>query len=174
MGLGQATGLCLRYAGVVVGCLALIAPFIGVPLLIIRHWDSIRSFFVWLWDKVGSIFQAGWGKVKPIVDAVVGAGQAIGGVLGFGGGSPPSPGTPPAGPALALSGAGGGFPTSFGGGGLPGIPTAIAGCSDASARRCSWGASGGRMLRIDNIDVSVQITAPGADSEEIRSQRLTG
>lgn len=36
--------------------LALVAPILGVPLLIIQHWSQIQSFFAGLWKSITGIF----------------------------------------------------------------------------------------------------------------------
>jgi phage-related protein len=36
--------------------LAVIAPFIGIPLLIIRHWNVIVKFFTNLWHSISAVF----------------------------------------------------------------------------------------------------------------------
>ena len=40
--------------------LAVIAPFIGIPLLIRKHWDTIKEFFTGIWNWLKSFF-AKWG-----------------------------------------------------------------------------------------------------------------
>lgn len=44
--------------------LAVIAPFIGIPLLIAKHWDTIKSFLVNLWNSILSV-------VMPIINNFV-------------------------------------------------------------------------------------------------------
>jgi|GEM_PF-3189693 len=46
------------------GALVVVAPFIGIPLAIMKNWDAIKAFFVNLWEGIKSIFSAGilWAK----------------------------------------------------------------------------------------------------------------
>lgn len=44
--------------------LAIIAPFLGVPLLIAKHWDTIKSFLVNLWNSIVSI-------VMPVITGFI-------------------------------------------------------------------------------------------------------
>lgn len=39
-------------------------PFIGIPLLVITHWEEIRAFMSGLWNSVCTIFQSGIQRVK--------------------------------------------------------------------------------------------------------------
>ncbi|PKM72852.1 MAG: hypothetical protein CVU91_07440 [Firmicutes bacterium HGW-Firmicutes-16] len=38
--------------------LLFVAPIIGIPLLIIKHWDSIKAFFAGVWESIKSVFSA--------------------------------------------------------------------------------------------------------------------
>jgi TP901 family phage tail tape measure protein len=44
----------------VLGALAVFMPFIGIPALIIKNWDSIKAFFAELWDSITAAFSAAW------------------------------------------------------------------------------------------------------------------
>lgn len=48
-------------------------PFISWPLIIYRHWDGIKAFFVKLWDGVKDVFSAAWDWISGIVEKVVDA-----------------------------------------------------------------------------------------------------
>ena len=65
--------------GWVTVALAVIAPFIGIPILIIKHWDTLKTFFANLWDWIVDKVMWAWNQVSGIFDA-------IGGFFGFGGG----------------------------------------------------------------------------------------
>jgi len=41
------------------GALVIIAPFVGIPLAIIKNWDAIKNFFAKLWEGIKNIFSAG-------------------------------------------------------------------------------------------------------------------
>ncbi len=57
--------------------IALMMPFIGIPLLIIKHWGGIKEFFAGLWGAVTAVFEKAWAIIKGIVDAVVGAVKTV-------------------------------------------------------------------------------------------------
>jgi phage-related protein len=44
--------------------LAIIAPFIGIPLLIFQNWDKIKDFFSNLWKKISNQLSEAWQKIK--------------------------------------------------------------------------------------------------------------
>jgi len=44
--------------------LAIIAPVIGIPLLIAQHWDTIKEFLVGLWDSIVAFLSDTWDKLK--------------------------------------------------------------------------------------------------------------
>ncbi|MFT9076568.1 phage tail tape measure protein [Ethanoligenens sp.] len=58
-----------RQWGVVI--LAVIAPFVGIPLLIMQHWGQISAFFVSLWNGIKAGISAAWNGIKAVVMAVV-------------------------------------------------------------------------------------------------------
>ena len=49
------------------GALAVVVPFIGIPLLIVKNWESIKGFFANLWQGIKAIFGAGISWVKDMV-----------------------------------------------------------------------------------------------------------
>jgi len=49
--------------------LVVIAPFVGVPLAIIKNWDAIKNFFVNLWEGIKNIFRAAIDWVIGILDS---------------------------------------------------------------------------------------------------------
>jgi hypothetical protein len=56
-----------KLAGVsdwVLGAVAFFVPFIGIPALIIKHWDSVSAFFVSLWNNITGAFSAAWELIK--------------------------------------------------------------------------------------------------------------
>ncbi|MFN0222109.1 hypothetical protein [Paenibacillus sp. KR2-11] len=44
--------------------LAVISPFIGIPLLISQHWEQISGFFRELWDGIVSYLGGVWGQIQ--------------------------------------------------------------------------------------------------------------
>ncbi|GHU01850.1 hypothetical protein FACS1894147_02510 [Spirochaetia bacterium] len=48
----------------VLGALAVFMPFIGIPLLIIKNWDTIAAFFVGLWMRITNLFTSVWESIK--------------------------------------------------------------------------------------------------------------
>lgn len=48
----------------VLGAVALFFPFIGIPALVIKHWDSIKEFFANLWTGMVGGFQSAWEGIK--------------------------------------------------------------------------------------------------------------
>ena len=44
--------------------LAIIAPFIGIPLLIFQNWDKIKDFFSDLWEKISNQLSKAWQSIK--------------------------------------------------------------------------------------------------------------
>lgn len=49
------------------GALAVVVPFFGIPLLIVKNWESIKGFFANLWQGIKEIFEAGISWVKDMV-----------------------------------------------------------------------------------------------------------
>ncbi len=41
------------------GVLVVIAPFVGIPLAIVKNWDVLKAFFKSLWDGIKDIFRGG-------------------------------------------------------------------------------------------------------------------
>lgn len=58
-----------RQWGVVI--LAVIAPFIGIPILIVQHWGQISAFFAGLWNGIKAGMSAAWNGINMVVMAVV-------------------------------------------------------------------------------------------------------
>ena len=48
----------------VLGAVAVFFPFIGIPALIIKHWDAIKGFFSGLWDGVKGMASNAWNGMK--------------------------------------------------------------------------------------------------------------
>ncbi len=48
----------------ILGAVALFVPFIGIPLLIIKNWDTIKSFFSGLWGNLVSGFTGAWSSIS--------------------------------------------------------------------------------------------------------------
>lgn len=46
------------------GVAALFAPFIGIPALVIKNWETIAAFFVGLWSRITALFTAVWTGIK--------------------------------------------------------------------------------------------------------------
>lgn len=46
--------------------LAYMVPFIGIPLLIYKHWDRIKEWFTDLWESVKDIFSGAWQWFKEL------------------------------------------------------------------------------------------------------------
>jgi TP901 family phage tail tape measure protein len=46
----------------VIGALAILFPFVSIPILIKKNWGKISDFFVGLWNKITGAFSAAWGK----------------------------------------------------------------------------------------------------------------
>jgi phage-related protein len=56
-----------KLAGVsdwVLGAVAVFLPFIGIPALIIKHWDTIAAFFVGLWTRITGWVVSTWEGIK--------------------------------------------------------------------------------------------------------------
>jgi TP901 family phage tail tape measure protein len=88
----------------ILGAVALFFPFIGIPALIIKHWDGIKEFFgnLWtgltagftaawtgitgffsgLWDGVKSIFMGFVSWVGSIIEPIIAPFRAIGDTIG--------------------------------------------------------------------------------------------
>lgn len=58
--------------------LAVIAPFIGIPLLIIQHWGQISTFFSNLWDGVRNITVSVWNSILSFFNGIPGFFSGIG------------------------------------------------------------------------------------------------
>lgn len=52
--------------------LAVIAPFIGIPLLIMQHWGAISKWFEGLWSDVSSVVSSGIGAVVGFFEGIPG------------------------------------------------------------------------------------------------------
>ncbi|HEX3045407.1 MAG TPA: hypothetical protein VHY08_11680 [Bacillota bacterium] len=50
----------------VVGLIAAFLPFIGIPLLIIKNWGAIVTFFKGIGAAIGSFFSSLWGRIVKI------------------------------------------------------------------------------------------------------------
>ena len=101
---------------VIQGLLAVFLPFIGLPVLIIKNWESIKTFFVALWEGIIAGAVAMWDTLKAGFQAVVdwltglwtgfkdffdgvwqgikGAVEAVGRFFGVGGPAPSGPPVP--------------------------------------------------------------------------------
>ncbi|WIB25431.1 tape measure protein [Curtobacterium sp. MCSS17_015] len=62
--------------------LAVVAPFIGVPLLIAQNWDRIKAFFAGLWADVTARFSAGVSAALEFVRSMPGKALAALGRVG--------------------------------------------------------------------------------------------
>ncbi|MCL1826540.1 MAG: hypothetical protein FWG20_00700, partial [Candidatus Cloacimonetes bacterium] len=62
--------------------LMIIAPVFGIPLMIFKHWDTIKEFFAVLWDGVKNVFSSAWDFIKGIVDKIAGAVKKVVGFVG--------------------------------------------------------------------------------------------
>jgi len=51
----------------VLGAVAVFMPFVGIPLLIIKHWDTIKAFFAGLWVQVGETFSSAWSSITSVL-----------------------------------------------------------------------------------------------------------
>ena len=74
--IGRFWAMTRRFLGAII---VPFAPFIGIPLLIIGNWGTLKTFFGDLWDWIVDKTTWAWDKVSGIFDA-------IGGFFGFGGG----------------------------------------------------------------------------------------
>jgi phage-related protein len=45
-------------------------PVIGIPALIIKHWDTVSAFFVGLWVRIRGLAVSAWGGIKNIFASV--------------------------------------------------------------------------------------------------------
>ena len=50
--------------------LAIVAPFIFVPMKIYQNWDPIRAFFQSLWSDVTAIFRSATADIQPMIDGL--------------------------------------------------------------------------------------------------------
>lgn len=51
--------------------LAVFLPFIGLPILIIKNWEKIKSFFIGIWQFVSSFFSGIKSSTMSIFDAII-------------------------------------------------------------------------------------------------------
>lgn len=72
MGIFQAIGQFFAQYGLII--LAVIAPFIGIPLLIIKNWSTISTFFAQLWSSVIDIIH---NALNGAVDWIMGLGATF-------------------------------------------------------------------------------------------------
>jgi TP901 family phage tail tape measure protein len=56
--------LLSNVSGWVLGAIAVFMPFIGIPALIIKYWDTIKAFFVGLWVRITGLAVAAWEGIK--------------------------------------------------------------------------------------------------------------
>lgn len=47
------------------------AAAVAAIVLIVKHWDAIKEFFINLWEKVKEIFSAGWTVIKAVALGVI-------------------------------------------------------------------------------------------------------
>jgi len=116
--------------------LAVIAPFIGIPLAIYEHWGEVKQFFADLWDKITSIFDGAWAKIGPIVNKIRDAVSWISDKVG----------------KISSAGFGGGGSVEFGGAGgaLPETPRApLSAQPGAAAAAGAAGQSGSQTLTVN-------------------------
>ena len=71
-----------KWGGWISGALAVVMPFIGIPLLIARNWDSLRKFFSDLWDWIVAKIQTAVDSIMTIIKPVTSAIGAIGNLFG--------------------------------------------------------------------------------------------
>jgi hypothetical protein len=65
-----------KLAGVsnwVLGAVAVFLPFIGIPLLIIKNWDTIAAFFVGLWARITGWVVSAWEAIKTFFASLWGS-----------------------------------------------------------------------------------------------------
>lgn len=84
------------------GALAVLVPFIGVPMLLIGHWSGVVSFFENLWGAVKHVFQDGVSVIGHVILAIL----DIGSHLPFVGGQFASAASAVRGYVAAIDGAG--------------------------------------------------------------------
>jgi TP901 family phage tail tape measure protein len=60
----------------VLGAVAIFFPIVGIPALIIKHWDAIKGFFGKLWSNVTSVTKAAWDGITGFFSGVVGKVQS--------------------------------------------------------------------------------------------------
>jgi hypothetical protein len=48
----------------VLGVIAVFLPFIGIPALVIKNWETIQAFFTGLWVRITALFTAVWTGIK--------------------------------------------------------------------------------------------------------------
>jgi TP901 family phage tail tape measure protein len=51
--------------------LTVFAPFIGIPILIMKNFGVIKTFFIGLWDGIVGIFQSGINFIKGLINEIV-------------------------------------------------------------------------------------------------------
>jgi TP901 family phage tail tape measure protein len=54
----------------VLGVIAVFFPFIGIPALVIKNWETIQAFFAGLWVRITALFTAVWTGITQTVAAV--------------------------------------------------------------------------------------------------------
>jgi TP901 family phage tail tape measure protein len=72
----------------VLGVLAVFLPFIGIPALIIKNWDTIAAFFAGLWSRITTLVSTVWTGIKNFfaglwLDITAGVANAWNGMLSF-------------------------------------------------------------------------------------------
>jgi phage-related protein len=53
--------------------LAVIAPFIGIPILIAQNWEQIKEFFSVLWNDIKTETEEIWNGIKTFFRAKISA-----------------------------------------------------------------------------------------------------
>jgi TP901 family phage tail tape measure protein len=48
----------------VLGVVAVFLPFIGIPALIIKNWETIQAFFAGLWSRITTLVTTAWNGIK--------------------------------------------------------------------------------------------------------------
>jgi TP901 family phage tail tape measure protein len=69
----------------ILGAVAIFMPIVGIPALIIKHWESIKTFFVNLWNDPKATIQGfiDWvgGKIGDLIAPFKVVGDVVGGVF---------------------------------------------------------------------------------------------
>lgn len=58
--------------GWVQGIITVLMPFIGIPLLIAEHWDTIKTFFIGLWQWASGFFMEWYPEILSILIPFIG------------------------------------------------------------------------------------------------------